>query len=257
MARSRKPPNIVSNACTNADASASIWPPRIVDTALANSENPAPDDLAQAAAARPGRRGEQPDHAAVEEGRHALRGVEEVQRRARRRGVDDDQVPLRRWPRAGRASPSPCTPACRRTTWRWSGRRGWPGSSRRGPGWRGPAPSRRRCGACPASSRAARLARRRAGTPVDAAGLVAQLRQPQRLGQPARRVDREHGDRAARGPPRAAPARPLVVVLPTPPEPQQTTIRIAGSSSSASTSSDGELMPAARRPGPRSASASS
>ena len=37
--------------------------------------------------------------------------------------------------------------------------------------------------------------------------LVAQLRQPQRLGQPARRVDRQHGDPRGRGPPRAAPAR--------------------------------------------------
>ena len=45
MARSRKPPNIVSNACTNADASASICPPRIVDTALAKSVNPVPTIL--------------------------------------------------------------------------------------------------------------------------------------------------------------------------------------------------------------------
>ena len=45
MARSRNPPNIVSNACTNADASASSWPPRIVETAFANSENPAPSTL--------------------------------------------------------------------------------------------------------------------------------------------------------------------------------------------------------------------
>ena len=35
----------MSNACTNADASASICPPRIVDTALANSVNPAPTIL--------------------------------------------------------------------------------------------------------------------------------------------------------------------------------------------------------------------
>ena len=33
--------------------------------------------------------------------------------------------PTRRWPRAAPASPSPCTPACRRTRRRWSGRRGW------------------------------------------------------------------------------------------------------------------------------------
>ncbi len=38
--------------------------------------------------------------------------VQEVERRARRRRVDDDEIPLVRRRRAGRASPSPCTPAC-------------------------------------------------------------------------------------------------------------------------------------------------
>src|SRR3712207_312755 len=43
--------------------------------------------------AGPARGGEQPDHRAVEEAAHPVRRVEEVQRRPRRRGVDDDEVP--------------------------------------------------------------------------------------------------------------------------------------------------------------------
>ena len=55
MARSRNPPNMLSKTCTNGEASASIWPPRIVVTALANSANPAPTIL-RIRARRPGRR---------------------------------------------------------------------------------------------------------------------------------------------------------------------------------------------------------
>ncbi len=37
FARSRKPPNIESSDCTNAEASDSIWLPTIVDTAFSAS----------------------------------------------------------------------------------------------------------------------------------------------------------------------------------------------------------------------------
>ena len=130
----------------------------------------APSDLGQRVRhhAQPGRhqpgraagRGQQqPDEPAVEERREPLGCVEEVQRRPRRRRVDDDQVPAAgaraRRRAAGRASPSPCTPGCRRTSSTARRRTGWPGSARPSPGWPGSRPPRRRCASCRASSRRA------------------------------------------------------------------------------------------------------
>ena len=59
---------------------------------------------------------------------------------------------------------------------------------------------------------------------------VVELGEAQRLGQPAGRVDGEHDDLRGRARPRAAPRAAAVVVLPTPPEPQHTMIRVSGSS---------------------------
>ena len=65
---------------------------------------------------------------------------------------------------------------------------------------------------------------------VDQPRLVAELLEPERVGQPPRRVDRHHGDlQPALGHARARRAA-AVVVLPTPPEPAQMTIRLPSSS---------------------------
>ena len=110
---------------------------------------------------RPARRGEQqPDEPAVEEAREPLGRVEEVERRARGRGVDDDQVVAAVAPGVARgsgpASPSPCTPGCPRTSSTARRRRGSPGSAAPSRGWPGSPPPRRRCASCRASSRRAR-----------------------------------------------------------------------------------------------------
>ena len=115
-ARCRNPPKSVSNAATNAFMSWSTWAPMILVIALVTIPKPA---VISRAGPRAGRQ-QQLHEPAVEEAREPLGGVEEVQRAPRRRGVHDDQVPatgaLRRPCRAGRASPSPCTPACPRTS---------------------------------------------------------------------------------------------------------------------------------------------
>ena len=108
---------------------------------------------------------------------------------------------------AGRASPSPCTPACRRSSTTATGRRGWPGSA-----------AARSGSACASDDlvegplhvqhhRVQLAAGRRVDARHRARGVV-QLGQPQRLGQPAGRVDGQHHDRAARARRRAAPAPP-------------------------------------------------
>ena len=67
------------------------------------------------------------------------------------------------------------------------------------------------------------------------AGLVPQLLQPERVGQPPGRIDRDHGDLGPRAAiPSAIAAE--VVVLPTPPEPAQTHTRLPSSSSATLTS---------------------
>ena len=155
-ARCRNPPNSVSNAATNVCMSRSTCAPRILVSALVTSPSPAVISRAGPL----GRRQQQPDEPAVEEAGEPLGGVEEVQRDARRRGVDDDQVPAAGAAgvlvRAGRASPSPCTPGCPRTSSTAPRRTGWPGSARPSPGWPGSRPPRRRCASCPASSRRGR-----------------------------------------------------------------------------------------------------
>ena len=59
----------------------------------------------------------------------ALRRVEEVERVPGRRRVDDDEVEVRPRRAARAASPSPCTPACRRARRRRCGRSGCRGSA--------------------------------------------------------------------------------------------------------------------------------
>ena len=182
-----------TSACRAAPA-----PPRILVSALVTSPNPAV--ISRAGPLR--RRQQQPHEPAVEEAGEPLGRVEEVQRGARGRGVDDDQVPAAgacgRPGRAGRASPSPCTPGCPRTSWRRRRRTGWPGSAAPSPGWPGSRPPRRRCASCPASSRRGCRPSVRPGRDARhrARGVVERL-DPHRLGQPAGRVDGEHDDLAA------------------------------------------------------------
>ena len=87
-----------------------------------------------------------------------------------------------------RASPSPCTPASRRRRTTATGRRGWRRSARPVRAWSARARRRRTSASCPASSRrAAPLS-----TPFTCARGVVEFGQPHRLGEPSRRVDREH-----------------------------------------------------------------
>ena len=126
-------------------------------------------------------------------------------------------------PPADRASPSPCTPAFRRTTWRWSGRRGSRGSSRRGPGveW-----------ACTISSKVRRMSSIIACSSPGPPGrsTAARARCPAAPGPaPGRAGARGRWSARATRRPRSAArsaSAARVVVLPTPPEPQQTTIRV-------------------------------
>ena len=61
---------------------------------------------------------------------------------------------------------------------------------------------------------------------VDERGLVAELLQPERVGQPLGRVDRHHRDLAPGRGERPWRCAAEVVVLPTPPEPPQITMRL-------------------------------
>ena len=60
----------------------------------------------------PGRDQERPEEAVLQEAGEAAGRVEQVERVAGRRGVDDHDVEVARTGPARRASPSPCTPAC-------------------------------------------------------------------------------------------------------------------------------------------------
>ena len=113
-----------SKSCTNRAASASIWPPITAVTALENSANPAPRifitprlGAASSRIIRPSRNDDRRCGASRKSRADRLGGVSTTIR---------SNVPGAR--PAARASPSPCTPGCRRTTWRWSGRTGWRGS---------------------------------------------------------------------------------------------------------------------------------
>ena len=87
-ARWRNPPNSVSSAVTNVCTSRRNWAPSTLVRALVKMPKPRRHQPR-----RSPRGGEQQaDEAAVEEAREPLGRVEEVQRRARGRGVDDDQV---------------------------------------------------------------------------------------------------------------------------------------------------------------------
>ena len=166
-----------------------------------------------------------------------LRRVQEVQRRAGRRGVDDDQVPRVLGPQLAELLHRHVLLRAREA-----------GRQRLVEGVLQDRLARSGSACCdddlverPLHVEHHRV-QRAAGRPIDpghrARGVV-QLGQAHRLGEPAGRVDGQHDDRAARARPPAAPSAAAVVVLPTPPEPQQTTIRVPGSSSSASTSSRG------------------
>ncbi len=159
-------------------------------------------------------------------------------RRAGRRGVDDDQVPpatsaepLRA---AARASPSPCTPGCPRTSWTAPGRRGSPVSAETCLGPRGTPRPRRTSASCRASSR--RGCRRGSRPcPTTARGTLSSSDSP--IDCASRRAGSIVSTTTLR--PCSAARRPSaadVVVLPTPPEPQHTMIRTSGSASSASVS---------------------
>ena len=76
----------------NCETSCSTCAPMIRVMTLVNSADRARQHLEVGLAAGLGRGEQDADHAAVEEGRQPLGGVEEVQRRAGRRGVDDDEV---------------------------------------------------------------------------------------------------------------------------------------------------------------------
>ena len=108
-----------------------------------------------------------------------------------------------------------------------TGRRGWPGSARPGPGRRAARRSRRTSASCPASSR--RAAARPASTPGTARGVLSSSVEPHRLGQPAGRVDGQHARPCGRARPRAAPAPRPWWSCRRRRTPQQTTIRVAGS----------------------------
>ena len=168
-------------------------------------------------------RQQQPPQPAVHEAAQPFRRVEEVERVARRRGVDDDEVPLVLGEQADPASPSPCTPACRRATWRRSDRTGCPESLAPVRSGVLDRPSRRTCGACRASSRAAR--RVTSGASGTRCGVLPRSLMPSawasRLAGSMVSTTTVRPYSAARSAIAAA-----VVVLPTPPAPQHTTTRL-------------------------------
>ena len=177
-----------------------------------------------------------------------LRRVEEVERVARRRRIEHQQVVARPPGGARGASPSPCTPASprRRSTARGrSGSRTPRRASRRRA--RCARPDRRRCAWRRASSPTARpspppspAAASRSGS--TRCSSLPSSGEPERVGQSPRRVDRQHGDALARARPCRRRSWPTVVVLPTPPDPAQMTISLRSIRSSTVTQ---------RRPAPR------
>ena len=77
-----------------AEMSARPCPPMILVSTRLNIAEAGTDHLRVGPAAGLRRRRQQLDQPAVQEPRQPVRGVQEVQRRPGRRGVDDDQVPL-------------------------------------------------------------------------------------------------------------------------------------------------------------------
>ena len=145
---------------------------------------------------------EDPDQPPVEERAEPLGRVQEVQRRARGRGVDDDQVPatVPRRPagdRLGASWPSfsiamySCVPAKRATT--ATGRRGSRGSAaaRSGSACASTTSSKVRFMSSIIASSEPPARRRRS---VTGRGVVVELGQTQRLGEPPGRVDGEDDD---------------------------------------------------------------
>ena len=177
----------------------SIWPPRILASALVTTEKPA---VISRAGPRAGA-SEQPDQPTVEEAREPLRGVEEVQRGARGRGVDHDQVVAA----VGQRLPVQLAQLLHRHVLLRAGERARQrdvervlqdllGLLRRWPATR---PPRRRCASCRASSRRATRPRpRRRTTP--AAGCCRAARCPS--------TARADGPGRSSARPPCAPARP-------------------------------------------------
>ena len=240
-ARARKPPNRVSKAATKVCMSLSTVAPRILVSALVIMPIPADISFGRAA----GRRQQQPDEPAVEEAGEPLRCVEEVERRPRRRGVDHDQVVGAGLDRVAvelaellhrhvllRARRTSSTARCRR---------GSPGSAWPSPGWPGSPPPRRRCASCRASSRRGCRVPPTSGT---GRGVLSSASMP--IDCASRRAGSMVSTQTLR--PRSAARRARaadVVVLPTPPEPQHTMIRVPGSSSRSSMSSGSAWSPVA------------
>ena len=131
------------------------------------------------------------------------RRVEEVERVAGRRRVDDDQVEARRRRAARAASPSPCIPACRRARRRRCGRSGCRGCV-------APVPASRRCASragrtstsCRASTPTARRRARRVPSSSQrlrsiSLGSFGQLLEAERVGEPLGGIDRDDARVAA------------------------------------------------------------
>ena len=243
----------------------STWAPRILVSTLENSPNDGADDAEVRPAAGPGRRQQQPQHPPVEEPAQPRRARPGSPAPTGTAGCRRRSGPTRRAARAaGRASPSPCTPACRRRSERQRL------VERVGEDLLGPL--RRRCARRTTSSKvrfmssiiACSAPPLAASTPATGRGVLSSSVRPsdwasRRAGSMVSTTTVPAG---ARRP--AAPSAAAVVVLPTPPEPQQTTIRVAGSARSASTSSverrrgrAGAAWSSRRHPARRSSSASS
>ncbi len=108
LARSRKPSSIPSNARKNATTSSMTSVPTTRDDGAQERLH----RRARDPQVRAGRHHQQPEDPVVEQAREPPGRVEEVERVARRRRVDDDEVEAALARAARAASPSPCTPAC-------------------------------------------------------------------------------------------------------------------------------------------------
>ena len=195
----------------------------------------------------PGRGGEQPDHRAVEEPAHPVRGVEEVQRRPGRRGVDDDQVPLLAGPQL---------PQLLHRHVLLRAREGRRQRLVEGVGEDLLGPLRRGVRDDDVVERPLHVQHHRVQLAVGPGDVdPAAARCPARPGPgtaPAGGPGRWSGRRPCRPASAAASASAAdVVVLPTPPEPQQTMIRVSGSAISAARSMRAGAGPAVAA-GPRS-----
>ena len=170
---------------------------------------------------------------AIEEVVDALRRFEEVERMARRRRVDDDQIVAAALGEHARAARSPCTPANRRSSATGAGRSGWRGCARapRRGAWRSTSASQ-----APFWSSIMAVSDPLAPMPCARRGSSGYLAprcrasQAERVGQAARRVDGHHDGAPSldRAPERQAAA---AVVLPTPPLPAEITIRCRSTTS--------------------------